>query len=266
MCRQYGDEVRALVNRSEKSGADYNEMVARYPLFQPFVAGALGVVVHSRYARDILQPQLPPGLPLLQLNLPAAAPAEPAPRSRQRGAPAFRVLWPRRPQPSPDRIHGGLGPARAPAADQPGPVRQHQQPPPAAAIRRTFRGRCTTFACAAMSAMRELDEALQSCRLRYKLALADDGRGLGQPAALLVGGPADPGKRRGLVRRAARRCWSVKSRWTMRAPTCSPCWKTPSSDPAKYRQIGRRGLGTAARCPLRPGLRPGAGGLRRPAQ
>lgn len=83
MCRQYGDEVRALANRSEKSSADYNEMVARYPLFQPFIAGAMGVVVHSRHARDILQPQLPPGLPLLQLNLPAAAPAEPAPRSRQ---------------------------------------------------------------------------------------------------------------------------------------------------------------------------------------
>ncbi|MGL4565221.1 MAG: hypothetical protein ACRCVD_07995, partial [Halioglobus sp.] len=26
MCRQYGDEVRALANRSEKSSADYNEM------------------------------------------------------------------------------------------------------------------------------------------------------------------------------------------------------------------------------------------------
>ncbi len=71
MCRQYGDEVRALVNRSENSVADYNDMLARYPLFQPFVAGALGVVVHSRYARDALQRQLPPGTPLLQLNLPA---------------------------------------------------------------------------------------------------------------------------------------------------------------------------------------------------
>ena len=35
MCRQYGDEVRGLANRSEKSALDYNEMVARYPLFQP---------------------------------------------------------------------------------------------------------------------------------------------------------------------------------------------------------------------------------------
>jgi glycosyltransferase involved in cell wall biosynthesis len=75
MCRQYGDEVRSLVNRSENSVADYNEMLARYPLFQPFVAGALGVVVHSRYARDAVQRQLPPGIPLLQLNLPAAGPS-----------------------------------------------------------------------------------------------------------------------------------------------------------------------------------------------
>ena len=80
MCRQYGDEVRALVNRSEKSLADYNEMVANYPLFQPFVAGALGVLVHSRYALDALQRQLAPGTPLLRLNLPAPPSGErPAP-------------------------------------------------------------------------------------------------------------------------------------------------------------------------------------------
>ena len=76
MCRQYGDEVRALVNRSEKSLADYNDMVANYPLFQPFVAGALGVLVHSRYALDALQRQLAPGTPLLRLNLPAPPPGE----------------------------------------------------------------------------------------------------------------------------------------------------------------------------------------------
>lgn len=76
MCRQYGDEVRSLVNRSEKSVADYNEMVAHYPLFQPFLAGALGVVVHSGYARDALRAQLAPGIPVLQLNLPSPPPAE----------------------------------------------------------------------------------------------------------------------------------------------------------------------------------------------
>lgn len=74
MCRQYGDDVRALVNRSENSVADHNEMVASYPLFQPFIAGALGVVVHSRHAYTALQAQLVPDTPLLRLSLPAPAP------------------------------------------------------------------------------------------------------------------------------------------------------------------------------------------------
>jgi len=85
MCRQYGDEVRALVNRSEKSAADYNEMVARYPLFQPFIAGAMGVIVHSRHARDALLRQLHPQTPLVQLNLPAAAPPAIAPERERTG-------------------------------------------------------------------------------------------------------------------------------------------------------------------------------------
>jgi hypothetical protein len=74
MCRQYGDEVRSLVNRSERSVADYNEMVSSYPLFMPFVAGALGVIVHSRYAEEALRARLPPGTPLLKLNLPSPPP------------------------------------------------------------------------------------------------------------------------------------------------------------------------------------------------
>lgn len=85
MCRQYGEEVRALVNRSERSLTDFNEMVARYPLFQPFVAGAMGVVCHSGHARDELQRQLPPGAALARLNLPAATPPEPAARERRGG-------------------------------------------------------------------------------------------------------------------------------------------------------------------------------------
>jgi len=85
MCRQYGDEVRELVNRSEKSVAAYNEMVSGYPLFAPFVAGAMGVVVHSRYARDALQRQLPPGTALRQLNLPAAAPSVVVERGERSG-------------------------------------------------------------------------------------------------------------------------------------------------------------------------------------
>jgi glycosyltransferase involved in cell wall biosynthesis len=85
MCRQYGDEVRPLVNRSEKSVADYNEMVAHYPLFLPFVEGALGVVVHSTYARDALREQLAPGITVLQLNLPSPPPAEIQARTDSQG-------------------------------------------------------------------------------------------------------------------------------------------------------------------------------------
>lgn len=85
MRRQYGDEVRELVNRSETSMADYNEMVTRYPLFQPFVAGAMGVIVHSKYARDALREQLGPGIPLLQLNLPAPAPPAVVKKSQRTG-------------------------------------------------------------------------------------------------------------------------------------------------------------------------------------
>ena len=76
MCRQYGEEVRALVNRSEKSVADYNEMVTRFPLFQPFLQGAMGVVVHSRYAWDAVHQLTGNEKPLLQLNLPASPPPQ----------------------------------------------------------------------------------------------------------------------------------------------------------------------------------------------
>ena len=83
MLRQYGDEVRGLVNRSEKSSADYIEMIARFPLFLPFVQNALGVLVHSRYAFDALRDQLAPATPLLQLSLPFHAREDPAERNYQ---------------------------------------------------------------------------------------------------------------------------------------------------------------------------------------
>jgi glycosyltransferase involved in cell wall biosynthesis len=53
-------------------------MVANYPLFQPFVAGALGIVVHSRYARDIILGQSGTVAPVRQLNLPADPGPDPA--------------------------------------------------------------------------------------------------------------------------------------------------------------------------------------------
>jgi glycosyltransferase involved in cell wall biosynthesis len=49
------------------------------------VEGALGVVVHSGYARDALCAQLAPGIPVLQLNLPSAPPAEIQPRTGGHG-------------------------------------------------------------------------------------------------------------------------------------------------------------------------------------
>lgn len=80
MVAQYGEEVRGLVNRSEKSSADYNEMTSRYPLFQPFVENALGVVVHSQYAREALLRYLPEGIPVRQLNLPYSGGTDSLPR------------------------------------------------------------------------------------------------------------------------------------------------------------------------------------------
>lgn len=77
MCRQYGEDIRGLVNRSENSVADHNEMVANFPLFQPFVAGALGIVVHSRYAMDAILRRGATVAPVRQLNLPALPGAEP---------------------------------------------------------------------------------------------------------------------------------------------------------------------------------------------
>ncbi|MEM8561686.1 MAG: glycosyltransferase [Pseudomonadota bacterium] len=82
MCLQYGDELRALVNRSEKSVSDYNKMVTQYPLFQPFLQGAMGVVVHSRYALQKVTTKLTDERRIVQLNLPAVAPRMQSPRKR----------------------------------------------------------------------------------------------------------------------------------------------------------------------------------------
>ncbi|MBT4522031.1 MAG: glycosyltransferase family 4 protein [Halieaceae bacterium] len=47
-------------------------MVALYPLFQPFIENALGVVVHSDSARDVLAKQFPEGPKVIKLDLPYA--------------------------------------------------------------------------------------------------------------------------------------------------------------------------------------------------
>tara|TARA_R110002110_G_scaffold415765_2_gene655182 strand:- start:31679 stop:32983 length:1305 start_codon:yes stop_codon:yes gene_type:complete len=75
MVLQYGEDIRALVNRSDRSVNDYRLMVADYPLFLPFVSHALGVVVHSRYAHDVLVTSLPSDLSVCRLNLPVELPA-----------------------------------------------------------------------------------------------------------------------------------------------------------------------------------------------
>ncbi|MEM1155427.1 MAG: glycosyltransferase [Pseudomonadota bacterium] len=89
MCSQYGEEVRGLANRSEKSVADYNKMVTEYPLFQPFIQGALGVVVHSRYALERVRTELADERRVVHLNLPAAAPQTTANATRQEGPVRF---------------------------------------------------------------------------------------------------------------------------------------------------------------------------------
>jgi glycosyltransferase involved in cell wall biosynthesis len=70
MLRQYGESVSGLVHRSDNSLSDYNEMTATCPLFLPFVEDALGVVVHSDYARQVLTERLPAGAAVRHLDLP----------------------------------------------------------------------------------------------------------------------------------------------------------------------------------------------------
>lgn len=91
MREQYGDDVDDLVISSENSVASHNEMVSSYPLFQPFVDNALGVVVHSRYAQNALLRNLPAGTLVKQLNLPAPAP--PAIANRDYSARPLRFVF-----------------------------------------------------------------------------------------------------------------------------------------------------------------------------
>ena len=76
MLRQYGEEITGLVGRSENSQSDYFTMITKYPLFLPFVEDALGVIVHSRHAREAVVSHLPMGFPVRQLQLPARAPGK----------------------------------------------------------------------------------------------------------------------------------------------------------------------------------------------
>jgi glycosyltransferase involved in cell wall biosynthesis len=85
MLQQYGEHVRELVNRSEKSPEEHSKLVQAYPLFQPFLANAIGVVVHSNYARERVLQALPDGPPVLHLELPAPEPPPAPPRDYKTG-------------------------------------------------------------------------------------------------------------------------------------------------------------------------------------
>ena len=80
MQQQYGDAGMEMAKRSEISASSHFQMVSEYPLFQPFLENALGVVVHSRHALAIVENQLPEGFPVVQLNLPYSDSEEPAVR------------------------------------------------------------------------------------------------------------------------------------------------------------------------------------------
>jgi glycosyltransferase involved in cell wall biosynthesis len=76
ICAQYGDEVLELAIRSEKweHHDARNELAIKYPLYTPFVHGVLGIVVHSRYAEEVIRRQLPDHIPVRQLHLPYPPP------------------------------------------------------------------------------------------------------------------------------------------------------------------------------------------------
>ena len=91
MLRQHGDSIGNIARNSESSVNAYNTMVTQYPLFQPFVEKSLGIVVHSCHARDILAQQLPPGVPVLKLNLPY--PDSPVLPERNYSADQIRIVF-----------------------------------------------------------------------------------------------------------------------------------------------------------------------------
>lgn len=71
---QYGRGLDRLIEQSEYSPEAEQELASSFPLFQPFIESALGVIVHSRYAADLLRQAFPHGPPVLELDLPAPPP------------------------------------------------------------------------------------------------------------------------------------------------------------------------------------------------
>ncbi|MBN7795186.1 hypothetical protein [Parahaliea mediterranea] len=71
---QYGDRCEPLLRESRYSPEAEQALIAGFPLFLPFIANALGVVVHSRIAEDSLEGQYPGRFRLRRMSLPYLAP------------------------------------------------------------------------------------------------------------------------------------------------------------------------------------------------
>ncbi len=93
ICAQYGEEVLDLAIRSEKweHHDARDELAIKYPLFTPYLHGALGIVVHSKYAERVIRPQLPGHTAIRQLHLPFPPPP-PLP-SRNYQEPELRFIF-----------------------------------------------------------------------------------------------------------------------------------------------------------------------------
>lgn len=75
---QYGEACRGLLEESAYSPDAERWLMARFPLFLPFIHNALGVVVHSTMAEQAIHQQYPGRFNLLRLQLPYPAPAAPS--------------------------------------------------------------------------------------------------------------------------------------------------------------------------------------------
>ncbi len=55
MRRHYGDDGEDAAERYSQDSISWADLVEGYPLFQPFIANSLGVIVHSDYALNIIK-------------------------------------------------------------------------------------------------------------------------------------------------------------------------------------------------------------------
>lgn len=79
LCEQHGESAREVAIGSETWVEDRATLVEKYPLFKPYIKNPIGLVVHSKYAADMIAPEIPPWLQIRQLNLPYPRPEFPVP-------------------------------------------------------------------------------------------------------------------------------------------------------------------------------------------